>query len=545
MAQISNIKLPDSNDYGIRAGAIPYGEVDATSTATAFTATVPGIKELVDGTTVLLRNGQITSASGFTLNVNGLGAKPCYNNMATGNDRADPPTVATRDTTIFNVAYTMLFVYSTIVTDGGGWICYRGYNSDNNTIGYQLRTNNGALTVTDTARYYKLYFTSANNTQWVPASVNSTNNSTAARAVNQRPINPFGRIVYTSASTNYTAGSILAATTAWSQYALVLGYSFNRTGAALTLTSKKPVYVKCAPQSDGSAIMDANTPCVQDLPTTDDGKIYIYLGIAYDATHIELCEEHPVYYHKDGAIRLWSNMPTSSAAVTSVNTKTGDVVLTASDVGALPSTTVIPTKTSDLTNDSGFTTNTGTVTSIGITNGGGLSISGSPVTTSGSITVGHSNSITAEITSAVYPITYDSNGHITGAGSPLEAIAEEDIDDIFDLAYDVSQTTWVFDSTISPKVPQSNYDRYWNMNFYCDGQPFTDIRVHTYTTSQLGVTTWTFEIWYVGQSMQIPVYTGPGGWIQNQYKTITITSENIKGEIYAFLCENAVQEGGE
>lgn len=42
--------------------------------------------------------------------------------------------------------------------------------------------------------------------------------------------------------------------------------------------------------------------------------------------------------------------------VKSVNTKTGDVVLTAADVKALPDTTVIPTKTSDLTNDSGFLT---------------------------------------------------------------------------------------------------------------------------------------------------------------------------------------------
>ena len=42
--------------------------------------------------------------------------------------------------------------------------------------------------------------------------------------------------------------------------------------------------------------------------------------------------------------------------VESVNTKTGKVVLTASDVSALPDTTVIPTKTSDLTNDSGFLT---------------------------------------------------------------------------------------------------------------------------------------------------------------------------------------------
>lgn len=41
-------------------------------------------------------------------------------------------------------------------------------------------------------------------------------------------------------------------------------------------------------------------------------------------------------------------------AVDSVNGQTGDVVLDAEDVGALPDSTVIPTKTSDLTNDSGF-----------------------------------------------------------------------------------------------------------------------------------------------------------------------------------------------
>lgn len=46
----------------------------------------------------------------------------------------------------------------------------------------------------------------------------------------------------------------------------------------------------------------------------------------------------------------------SGGAVDSVNGQTGDVVLTAADVGALPSSTVIPDSTSDLTNDSGFIT---------------------------------------------------------------------------------------------------------------------------------------------------------------------------------------------
>lgn len=340
----------------VRANGILYGQVDSTSTATVFTAQIPGVTEYYDGLTIMLKNGVVTSASGFTVNINGLGAKPVYNNM----------TAATRDTTIFNINYTMLFVYDSTRVSGGGWICYRGYNTDNNTIGYQLRTGNAILPVSDTARYYKIYFTSADNTMWVPASVNSTNNATSARPVNQRPINPFGRIVYTSATTNYAAGATLAAATAWLQYNLTLGYSFNRTGAALTLTANKPVYIKCAPQSDGSAIIDADTPYVQTLPSTEDGKIYIYLGIATNATQVELYLEHPVYYYKDGAIRLWTNAAASGSSSVAWNDVTGKptfaTVATSgsyNDLSNKPTIPTVPTKTSDLTNDSGFITSAG------------------------------------------------------------------------------------------------------------------------------------------------------------------------------------------
>lgn len=52
----------------------------------------------------------------------------------------------------------------------------------------------------------------------------------------------------------------------------------------------------------------------------------------------------------------WKELLTPTGGVTSVNGKTGAVTLTASDVSALPSSTVIPTKTSQLTNDSAFVT---------------------------------------------------------------------------------------------------------------------------------------------------------------------------------------------
>lgn len=304
----------DSNDT-IRTIGIPYGVVDSTSTSKVFTATVPGIDRLENGVCVMLKNGVVTSAAGFTININGLGAKPAFNNM----------TAATRETTIFNINYTMLFVYdATRVVDSitGAWVCYRGYDANTNTIGYQLRTNSTVMTVTDTARYYKIYFTSADGAHWVPASVNSTNNATSARPVNQRPINPFGRIVFTSANSNYAAGANLAATTIWDQYTLTLGYSFNRTGAALTLTTNTPVYVKCAPQTNGSAIMDATTPIVQALPTTNDGKIYIFLGVAYSATAIELVPNHPVYYHDGTGIKLWTGSTGGGGDLSNYYTKT-------------------------------------------------------------------------------------------------------------------------------------------------------------------------------------------------------------------------------
>lgn len=357
---------PVANGNAITANGILYGHVDGTSTAKVFTAQINGVTAYYDGLTIMLYNGVITSASGYTININNLGAYGTYNNMTMGNNIT--PTAPTRDTTIFNVNYAMLLTFSTNIGNQGvsGWICYRGYDANTNTIGYQLRTNSTIMTVTDTARYYKLYFTSANGKQWIPASVNSANNANTARAVNQRPIDPFGRIVYTSASTNYTAGSNLAATTIWDQYVLTLGYSFNVNGGDLALTTKNPVYVKCAPQSDGSAIMDSTTPIVQSLPSTDDSKIYIFLGIATSATQIELYPNHPVYYYKDSAIRIWTNA-TAGGAVASVNGQTGTVVLDASDVGALPDSTVIPTvptNVSSFNNDSGYLTSSTGVTSV-------------------------------------------------------------------------------------------------------------------------------------------------------------------------------------
>lgn len=72
----------------------------------------------------------------------------------------------------------------------------------------------------------------------------------------------------------------------------------------------------------------------------------------------------------------------------------------------------------------------GTVTSVGIDNAtnSGLSVSGSPITTSGTITVGHSNVLSsAQTTQAVYPIKIDKNGHISEYGSAVTSMPASDV----------------------------------------------------------------------------------------------------------------------
>lgn len=372
-----------------KANTILYGEVDSTSTSTAFTATISGLTELTDGTIIMLKNGVVTSASGFTININNLGAKPCYSNMATGNDIT--PTAPTRDTTIFNINYTMLFVYSTDIVSGGGWICYRGYDANTNTIGYQLRTNSMSLPTTDKFYRYRILFTSADGTHFVPSNTSTSTNATSARAVNQRPIDPFGRIVYYNYTTAIEANARPGATYLMDQMTLALGYSFNRTGAALTLTAWEPVYVKCQVFANG-AIIDPDTPYVQTLPTYDDGNIYILLGVAYSATNIELTMHHPVYWYRDGKIRLYVGHREGmyDLGLTERRTEQGQLVAIDKVRTLLPNqgrntvelvtdswidtyfvpktrtingqslqsniTLPIPTKTSELENDSGFIT---------------------------------------------------------------------------------------------------------------------------------------------------------------------------------------------
>lgn len=114
-----------------------------------------------------------------------------------------------------------------------------------------------------------------------------------------------------------------------------------------------------------------------------------------------------------------------------------DITLLASDVGALPDTTVIPTKVSDLTNDSGFTTNTGTVTSVSVKMNDATK---GTVTSSGTIDLGTVLTSHQDISGKLDKTTYEVNKTIEFGSSGVLYIGKFKVYDT-NVTCEVTSTT--------------------------------------------------------------------------------------------------------
>lgn len=136
MDYVSKIQVPGGTTYNI-TGVIPVGAVASTSTSTVYTATISGITELKNGVCVWLTNGVVTSAANFTININGLGAKPVYRSNA----------ATTRETTRFDKAYTIFLIYNETRVSGGCWDYVYGFDS-NTTYTNMSQSEASAGTVT-------------------------------------------------------------------------------------------------------------------------------------------------------------------------------------------------------------------------------------------------------------------------------------------------------------------------------------------------------------------------------------------------------------
>ena len=324
--------------------AIPFGQVDGTSTSTAFTATISGITSLYDGVCVYLRNGVVTSAKNCTLNINGLGAKRIYSTMSS----------ASAVSTTFNIDYTMLFVYNSSRVSGGCWDMFYGYYT-NTTVAYGLLEYYFRPYAGEAVYRYKYVMQGEDNRLYPIVTTNQEDTTQVAKTPTTVGLRP-GRLLYYNTTTTISAGSAIGAQTLQTEgYTTGAAYNFNTDIATYRMVYLRGTYDKT--KDLFYLYNDGSSPCTSyytQVPTNTanitlsnyftTGYYYLLLGGSYSTkNYLSHFAVNPLYYF-DGTYLI----PAETKLL--------------NDVAAS-----IPTKTSDLTNDSGFITDAGVTSFNGST----------------------------------------------------------------------------------------------------------------------------------------------------------------------------------
>ena len=274
------------------------GTAGGTNLSAAWSGNCDDIKTLYDGLTILYKVNTAGHSSGDILSINGGEAHKVLINASTQLTTHYPVGSIIKLTYDSSQSASFYTGSTEQKTTTGVWKI-ENYDSNTDNVGYYVGFNQ-PIYKTDATTYRYMLLLTKNESTLTP--LNTESNITATtKTLTTSEFDPFGDIIYKSSTTQINANGIIPSGTTWTQYALNLAYSFN-TGSGLT--ANKAVYMVATPQSNGKAKLHTS-PISQTLPTTDDGLIYIYLGISYSTTNIFLTVSHPIYQFKNGQLRQY------------------------------------------------------------------------------------------------------------------------------------------------------------------------------------------------------------------------------------------------
>ena len=153
------------------------------------------------------------------------------------------------------------------------------------------------------------------NGRWASVTTTAPNNPGASnvspketgKAANTNEFR-LGPIYVMYANATYADGANIGTYNVWAYHSGLIDcrYSFNlQNNSTNGFTAYAPVYL-VGTLSNGYFKLDTTKWWTCTLPSSDDSKVYIHIGDAIDWYRITLQEIKPIYWYKDGAIRLYS-----------------------------------------------------------------------------------------------------------------------------------------------------------------------------------------------------------------------------------------------
>lgn len=326
---ISKIKTPDNTEYNLK-DSYKSGIYTVIGTQTAatgtWTGTLHGVSALYDGLTIMYYLPQAGSGNA-TLNLTlddgtTTGAVNCYYSTS-------------RLTTHYGKGCNIVMTYwsaGSIKVDGTAttdnrWIANANYDSNSNDTAYYVR------------RYYPKIVAGANKIfpytiimqnadgRWESIVTSSSTGTSKARNTHGFRL---GQLLLMYANATYAENAEIGNTNVWEMHSLFdHRQSFNTANNATYGTvTKKPYYlVGSINNSDGLFYLDA-TWWTKDLPSTEDGKLYIYLGDAYDYYRMSFAGQHPIYHYVNGIIREFTQDAATVNGLTVQTAVPADAVFT-------------------------------------------------------------------------------------------------------------------------------------------------------------------------------------------------------------------------
>lgn len=276
--------------------------------------------------------------------------------------------------------------------DGTNWVEHSSIDDNSNDTGYYVRHIYTNIKAGSVGIFPYTIIMQRNDGRW--DSIVTSSSTGTSKACNTNGF-VLGQIMLMYANKTYAADANVDTYNVWQMHSGLIDhrYSFNTANNATSGTAaKKPVYL-VGTVTNGLFYLDTTKWWATALPTSADGKIYIYIGESYDYYKLTFAGYHPIYHYTNGALRLYGG---------DASTVNGQVLGTLATKSSIANHSYTPAGTITLINEN--TTTTVSAASSGTTTytpGGTVSqptFTGSSLTSTGNFTPAGSVSVSTNNT---------------------------------------------------------------------------------------------------------------------------------------------------